>query len=208
MLRFKLNRKRQRVPGQFWPITAYLPGALTSSRWRCCDILQRWGDRIGSHAGCGFPLTTVTLKQKGRHADCLISTAQLNVLLWISLQFDLTDIHTPHLCLFWVLSLFSSSFNGVLSIKDYFKIVHALELLQSCSKPSIYDILNIYWRFSANNCNKTSLLTVFTFAKTLLKYIYTFNTFIIIIADNMSTPGIWAPSQYKDRLIYVWRFPC
>ena len=21
-------------------------------------------------------------------------------------------------------------------------------------------------------------------------------------------PGIWAPSQYKDRLIYVWRFPC
>ena len=20
--------------------------------------------------------------------------------------------------------------------------------------------------------------------------------------------GIWAPSQYKDRLIYVWRFPC
>ena len=21
-------------------------------------------------------------------------------------------------------------------------------------------------------------------------------------------PRIWAPSQYKDRLIYVWRFPC
>ena len=21
-------------------------------------------------------------------------------------------------------------------------------------------------------------------------------------------PAFWAPSQYKDRLIYVWRFPC
>ena len=36
----------------------------------------------------------------------------------------------------------------------------AMELLQSCTKPSIW-----YW-------------------------------------------DIWAPSQYKDRLIYVWRFPC
>ena len=23
-----------------------------------------------------------------------------------------------------------------------------------------------------------------------------------------TTHTIWAPSQYKDRLIYVWRFPC
>ena len=33
------------------------------------------------------------------------------------------------------------------------------------------------------------------------------------VCDAYSTPDGdwyegWAPSQYKDRLIYVWRFPC
>ena len=26
--------------------------------------------------------------------------------------------------------------------------------------------------------------------------------------DNFPYHPFWAPSQYKDRLIYVWRFPC
>ena len=32
-----------------------------------------------------------------------------------------------------------------------------------------------------------------------------------VAADDLAPnrrQGIWAPSQYKDRLIYVWRFPC
>ena len=28
------------------------------------------------------------------------------------------------------------------------------------------------------------------------------------MGPTWGTTGPWAPSQYKDRLIYVWRFPC
>ena len=31
---------------------------------------------------------------------------------------------------------------------------------------------------------------------------------LILLLLEKRQLGIWAPSQYKDRLIYVWRFPC
>ena len=47
--------------------------------------------------------------------------------------------------------------------------------------------------------------------RTLLSWIFS-----AIVADDLATQATvsaavvssWAPSQYKDRLIYVWRFPC
>ena len=29
-----------------------------------------------------------------------------------------------------------------------------------------------------------------------------------LLSTGSSVTNIWTPSQYKDRLIYVWRFPC
>ena len=34
------------------------------------------------------------------------------------------------------------------------------------------------------------------------------NALIKIFNPFLGAEAIWAPSQYKDRLIYVWRFPC
>ena len=32
--------------------------------------------------------------------------------------------------------------------------------------------------------------------------------FLFHNGDILFMLEIWAPSQYKDRLIYVWQFPC
>ena len=58
-------------------------------------------------------------------------------------------------------------------------------------------------------CSKFIWLVMHFINVSQVRYVLNFRCylpkFVNIRADF---PAFWAPSQYKDRLIYVWRFPC
>ena len=60
-----------------------------------------------------------------------IWTAQLSVLLWVSLQFLQTDFHMPQLCLFWVLSTLTITFTTsyyVMNLDKFGKLNEVLKI--------------------------------------------------------------------------------
>ena len=55
--------------------------------------------------------------------------------------------------------------------------------------------------FGCNGFDTIELMKAFLFANQRPYGLWCIDT-------SRKVDGHWAPSQYKDRLIYIWRFPC